>query len=1017
MIKLRSIGQCLIEIGNSRLGPDAELIFALLTYLIVERGRPIPRTELTALFWADQTDGKARHCLRQAIYKLRRLGAPIETSFNGYFLAAQCASTDFESEECIDAILEASTLRVSTSVLPGFSPNASPPYTAWLDEQRGRAESHIRRYLITRLAEARRRNSWDESVSLARQCLALDPLNEEATLTLAEATALSGNKRAAVRMLDEYVADVGKEHTDIRLPASLLRNRIAERVTYIPAALAPHSTFVGRADSLRLLQALAREVSAGAGHTCLVEGEPGIGKSRLATEFANIAAMSGYRIVRTACRADAGEQALSVFMALAPQLLRLPGALGCSPEALSLVRRLNEHDTARDLPSYGDPRTLHTALRHAIRDLTDALASERPLILLVEDVHWADDHSWSVLRELSASNRTRPLLLLLTSRSAVARLPDEAWDTRQVVLHHLTHLDHEHSIKLAGHVCTSLGLERTDALISWCVKHATGNPLFITELLCHWRETRDMSSVPPSLDAMIRQRLQTLSPEALRTLQTVGLLGNLATHENVEAVLDLPRWQLMGALDELDRAHLAASTAHGVRVTHDLSSLAAIQAITPLSGALLHASIASVCEHIGTASHDASLLWRGATHWSAAGDKERALRLVITCAQHLLSIGLAIEAASLLDRARIFCSSTQSLRHLLGLRVGALLRASALTDVLVACEEVLQLDAHESSIHSDEELAMLRALVGLHSGDGAAMTRALTCVRAADASLTHRLEAAVWGLAACYASRRVDVADELVHLLGGLEPQSAEDQRYLLSARLIYYADRGDYANGISTGDQLIALERQEGNLQSLARALRVSAYAHRHAGNWAIVEARLTESAIVSKQLNHIVYYAHAIIAEAQYRIDRRQLEHAGQLVRTLDHLSSEHPYLAIPLVDTVSAEVAILRGDANDAHRFLTRVRQLDSSATRHECDRVTLVLSYQLLRGDRVSCSAVEELRRLHFALRDSPGHDYSASTLFAAMRQLSRSFEADQLAADYLRLRKERWKPWLTFQSEC
>ena len=1014
MVTLRALGESVIEIGEVRIGPDAEIIFALLTYLIIERGRPISRGELLEMFWPGQEDGKAGHCLRQAIYKLRRMGVPVVTRPDGYLLPAHAAAADVDNLAEVNRKLLSNGGNSTPDVLPTQTLVSSALYIRWVDKLRERGGAIIRRAALARLSEARRGNHWPEAMRCAQQCLHVDPLNEEATLTLAEATALSGNKKSALAILDAYLADVGTVNAEIRLPAAILRNRITERVTTGSTDVARHSAFVGRHDSLRLLQHLAREVEAGTGYVFFLCGEPGIGKSRLVTEFMNLAAIDGYQVIRAECRSGSREQVLSVFMSIAAALLRMPGALGCAPEALRLVRRLTEHASAPGADAtYGDPHTLYAAVRHALLDLVDAIASERPLVILIEDTHWADDHSWSVMRELSSSNRSRPLMLVLTSRPSAERRPTIDWGDRQVVTHELQHLTQPDAIQLAANISESLDLECDAKVIEWCVTHSGGNPLFITELLCHWRETRDCTRVPPSLETLIRSRLITLSPAGLRVLQAASMLEEFASYDNLATILGLQRWQLLGAIEELDRATFATGGIDGLRVKHDLNALAALHMLSPVSAGILHASIAQCLESNDVARTNSTMLWRAASHWAASGNPERALALAMQCARHLLNIGLPMEGANLLARSRDFCQSSKELRMLISLRIEALLQVSALDEAVDACHEVLRMDAVDGKVHSDEELGLLRALVGLHTGGDSIIQRALRCVKTERAESTHRFEAAMWGLAACYAGRRVADADLIMREIQRVTPTCVADRRFQLSASLIYYADLGDCDQGIEVGDALVALERTSNDPSGLIRALRVSAFPHRHAGNWGIVEARLAESAALARERKHVVYYAHALIAQVQYRIDRQHLDDAWAGVRLLRHLSHKHRYLSVPLLDTVAAEVALLRGRPDKARPFLDRVAKFDSPAPRHQADRVALLVAYKILVAQAVSHDEVDELVRLHRILRESPGHDFSASILFAALRQVGRDVEATNLATHYLHVRKERWPAWHLF----
>src|SRR5690349_18099190 len=80
MIKLKAIAECSVQLEKGRLDGGSGLLFGLLAYFIAERGHPVARSTLAEYFWWNRDKREAGHCLRQAVYKLRRLGAPIETS-------------------------------------------------------------------------------------------------------------------------------------------------------------------------------------------------------------------------------------------------------------------------------------------------------------------------------------------------------------------------------------------------------------------------------------------------------------------------------------------------------------------------------------------------------------------------------------------------------------------------------------------------------------------------------------------------------------------------------------------------------------------------------------------------------------------------------------------------------------------------------------------------------------------------------------------------------------------------
>ena len=79
MIRLRALGQCVVEVGDHQITPESDVLFALLLFLSMSAGRAVPRAELLDLLWPDSAPRNARHRLRQALYQLKKLGAPLGT--------------------------------------------------------------------------------------------------------------------------------------------------------------------------------------------------------------------------------------------------------------------------------------------------------------------------------------------------------------------------------------------------------------------------------------------------------------------------------------------------------------------------------------------------------------------------------------------------------------------------------------------------------------------------------------------------------------------------------------------------------------------------------------------------------------------------------------------------------------------------------------------------------------------------------------------------------------------------
>ncbi len=308
MIRLRSLGEAVFEVGDSTITPGAPLRFAALLYFVVERGKRISRQSLTGMLWPAVAEAGGRHSLRHMLYMLRGMGVEFADGPHDVELVADRVAIDYEMvlREPVTAAQEIGDF------LPGYSPSWSQGFADWLEQLRARVNGRFRTAILRALAEAKGHGQWTNVEQLARQCLRFDPLNEEATLAFAEATALSGGKAAAVAILDRYLTELGATPRELKLPASVLRTRIAERLP-APYNAAADSCFVGREDIMAELTMHLNRARAGLGAGCYVWGSAGIGKSRAVLELMRVAALQGLRPVRVTCQPSDVRRPLSAF--------------------------------------------------------------------------------------------------------------------------------------------------------------------------------------------------------------------------------------------------------------------------------------------------------------------------------------------------------------------------------------------------------------------------------------------------------------------------------------------------------------------------------------------------------------------------------------------------------------------------------------------------------------------------------------------------------------------------------
>jgi DNA-binding transcriptional activator of the SARP family len=299
MIFVHTLGTALIETGNTRITPSSARAFALLLHLSAESGRRVSRTVLRDLLFPRQSEKNARHSLRELMYQLRQRGIELDADADGILLPAESVRSDY-GEIVRNGVSDAQRFRsIESGFLPGYAPTHSEAYTEWLEGYRARAMFELCKTLLREISRAKGGSDWTMTERAARACLALDPLNEEATMALAEILAVGGAKSQGLGLLDRYIAEVGPQSRGVTLPAAILRRRISEQLQ-TPTSTTMDFPLLGRQSEMALLNERLAMAKTGESQCVVLHGEPGIGKSRLAAESCAWASLAGWRVERAA---------------------------------------------------------------------------------------------------------------------------------------------------------------------------------------------------------------------------------------------------------------------------------------------------------------------------------------------------------------------------------------------------------------------------------------------------------------------------------------------------------------------------------------------------------------------------------------------------------------------------------------------------------------------------------------------------------------------------------------------
>jgi len=852
MIMLRSLGNAEIDTGVTTLTPSQEIAFAAALYLILEPGKSVSRKRLASLLWPRVPEAARAHRLRQTILQLKRVGFFVTADRNN--LGCSTASPRSDIAELAGTLADVLGGHTSLEFLPGYSPTFSEPFRDWVDGQREEAHAVVTARLVSELNTARGRGDWSACDRFARQCRILDPFNESAVLAQAEASAMRGAKTQAVEILDRFLADVGSDNPNLRLSATVLRKRITDRVPERSPVTVRECAFVGRDQEMEVLTSALVASRRGRGGARLIRGEAGIGKTRLASELMKFAMLEGVQTSRTSCRRSDVDRPLSIFVDLVPQLSELRGALGCSQESMAVLKGLTEFDGRASFSSLSvdDSMSAHARTRAALFDLFDAIAEERTVLIVVDDIQWLDASSVRLLAELLPWANSRKVLFVLTERFGTNSLMTHASPDDLKTLT-LGPLGSQFGEAIVAEVLKESSRPTTSELIQRLLSVGEGNPFFLQELGNHWLETgRDRSS-PPSVTAIIDERLARLSNEALLALQACAVLNVNATIERVEAVLEYQSHLLISAVQELSMAGMlragtqaAAESAEPLTVGHDLISTAALKRLASVPLAFLHRRAGTVLERetLGDGARTA-VLWACAFHWQNAGDRERAFRAARSCAEHLMEVGLSRDAAMAFERVLDYCiTDEQRLVVLSRLAIAQQMcgRWKESKRVLTESRELQTKTASALAIHDDVEFALFEARYRVTVQNSSLLMELRDCTESSDATIAHRVMCGLLGIKIATGENRTDAVRDFYQLVRPLLENPRITRPTRLEVEMIYHSTCGDLRIAEEATDQLLAVVRDEQDPRVRTRFMVNVGMALRRAGRQEDAESVLLE-------------------------------------------------------------------------------------------------------------------------------------------------------------------------------
>ncbi|HVH54727.1 MAG TPA: AAA family ATPase [Vicinamibacterales bacterium] len=435
-----------------------------------------------------------------------------------------------------------------------------------------------------------------------------------------------GSVYAYTRELDAWFETRREGEADAGAAATSVRHTSGRLPSPPWVATAPHEPvhLTGRDDEIDLLRSSWHRASRGQQQIVVVTGEPGVGKTRLALEFARSVAREATVLVGRCDR--------EALVAYAPWVAILQWMVRTTPSQVlhhhlsgieagselahivpEIATRIHVSDASRSLM----PDGRRYLLFEATWQLLAAASRSAPILLVIDDLHWADRGSLLLLKHVIRATREAAICIVITHRNDVPEWSSEFRDL-------LESLRREHSpTRVSLHrlsddgVCQVIeqwtGRQAAPALTELVARHTEGNPLFVVEMLKHLDETGILSGsdawhqpitltaigLPEGIRQLIGRRLERLAATTRRLLTIAAVMGREFRLSVIDALVNVDEDSVLDGMDEALAAGIVSEEAGApgnFSFTHTLIREALYTSITAARRVRLHHRIADALE-------------------------------------------------------------------------------------------------------------------------------------------------------------------------------------------------------------------------------------------------------------------------------------------------------------------------------------------------------------------------------------------------------------------------------------
>lgn len=650
-------------------------VVPLLAYLLLHRGHALPRQAVANALWPDEAEEGARANLRRHLNYLHQQLPAGDVPW----IIAERGRLQWNATSALWLDV-AEFERLSSS--PDTLQEAIALYTddllidvdeEWLDAERERFKTTYHNALAALVARLRAARSYVAGIEAARALLAHDPWREDTLRALLALRYESGDRAGAVAEYERFAAAL-RDELDAEPMAetmaqyqAILRDDLQACAPPEPSAQrsgpgeSSYTPFVGRTAELLRLRERWSDATAGNGGLVMIGGEAGIGKTRLVRELA-VACESAGALVHSAATTFPETTPYQPFVALLRLAAPLAPSLDIDPVWLGAIAPLapavGENLPELPAPVPVDPARERLRLFEACGNVWSAIATRRPLLLIVEDVQWAGAATLALLEHLARRAQRARMLVVVTYREdeldlrhqlrAARRRLQTDGATLHVALARLS---------LAAVVDLVRGLADGDVeeLARNLHARSEGNPFILEQIL---RDLTDSGRVriierkwsigelpvvvvPAAVRDAVGARIARLDEPATTLAQAAAVIGRAF---DVELLRETTGWTEATVLDVLDGLiERRIVGEHGARgsfdyaFTHHLVQAVVYDRIPEPARARRHRRVAHVMSLLYAESGD-EVSAELALHWDRGGETERAATQYVRAARHAASV-------------------------------------------------------------------------------------------------------------------------------------------------------------------------------------------------------------------------------------------------------------------------------------------------------------------------------------------------------------------------------------------